>query len=85
LGKINLLTPDAIIMSFYLGIAQIIIGIAAIVLILLQQRGGGIGILGGVSTQFYGTRRGLEKSLFIATFVLVALFIIISFWQLKVG
>lgn len=68
--------------SFYLGIIQIILGVIIIVFILLQQRGGGIGILGGISTQFYGTRRGLEKTLFIATLGLVAIFIAISVWQL---
>jgi protein translocase SecG subunit len=59
-------------------IAQIIIGILLIALVLLQQRGGGMGILGGVSSQFYGTRRGLEKTIFIFTVILGALFIISS-------
>jgi protein translocase SecG subunit len=59
-------------------IAQIIIGILLITLILLQQRGGGMGVLGGISSQFYGTRRGLEKTIFIFTVILGALFIISS-------
>jgi preprotein translocase subunit SecG len=59
-------------------IAQIIIGILLVALVLLQQRGGGMGILGGVSSQFYGTRRGLEKTIFIFTVILGALFIISS-------
>lgn len=63
-------------------IAQIVIGILLIILILLQQRGEGMGILGGLSSQFYGTRRGLEKSIFVFTVILGSLFIalaIISF------
>jgi protein translocase SecG subunit len=59
-------------------IAQIIVGILLITLVLLQQRGGGMGILGGISSQFYGTRRGLEKTIFIFTVILGALFIILS-------
>jgi protein translocase SecG subunit len=61
-----------------LAIAQIIIGILLIILVLLQQRGGGMGIFGGASSQFYGTRRGLEKTIFIFTVILGALFIISS-------
>lgn len=59
-------------------ITQIIVGILLIVLVLLQQRGQGIGSLGGISSQFYGTRRGLEKTIFISTIILGALFIILS-------
>ncbi|MDD3098409.1 MAG: preprotein translocase subunit SecG [Candidatus Pacebacteria bacterium] len=59
-------------------IAQIIVGILLIILVLLQQRGGGMGILGGISSQFYGTRRGLEKTIFIFTVALGILFIALS-------
>jgi len=68
--------------QFNLAIAQIVIGVFLIILVLLQQRGGGMGILGGLSSQFYGTRRGLEKTIFIFTIILGGLFIalaIISF------
>lgn len=65
-----------------LGIFQIIIGILLICFVILQQRGSGMGALGGLSSQFYGTRRGFEKTIFILTLILGALFIalaIISF------
>ncbi len=68
--------------SFVLIISQIIVSIALVVCILLQQRGGGIGIIGGLQTQFYGTRRGLEKIIFWLTIILGIIFIalaIISF------
>lgn len=65
-----------------LAIIQIIVGILLMILIFLQQRGSGLGSFGGFSSQFYGTRRGLEKTVFITTIVLGILFIalaIISF------
>jgi len=64
--------------QFNLDIAQILIGILLIVLALLQQRGGGMGVLGGISSQFYGTRRGLEKTIFVFTIILGGLFIALS-------
>jgi len=62
----------------FLTITQIIIGVLLITLVLLQQRGSGMGVLGGLSSQFYGTRRGLEKTIFISTVILGALFIIFA-------
>jgi len=64
--------------SLTLGIAQIVISIALVVCVLLQQRGGGIGVVGGLQTQFYGTRRGLEKIIFWLTIILGILFIALS-------
>ncbi len=64
--------------QFNLAIAQIIIGVLLIILVLLQQRGGGMGVLGGISSQFYGTRRGLEKTIFVFTIILGGLFIALS-------
>lgn len=65
-----------------LDIAQILISIFLIVVILLQQRGGGLsGVFGGEGS-VYATRRGIEKSVFIATIVLAALFIVISILRL---
>jgi len=64
--------------QFNLAIAQIVIGVLLIVLVLLQQRGGGMGVLGGISSQFYGSRRGLEKTIFIFTIILGGLFIALS-------
>lgn len=64
--------------QYNLAIAQIIIGALLMVLILWQQRGSGMGVLGSSSSQFYGTRRGLEKTVFISTIVLGTLFIALS-------
>lgn len=64
--------------QFNLAITQIVIGILLIILVLLQQRGGGMGVLGGISSQFYGTRRGLEKTIFVFTIILGGLFIALS-------
>ena len=64
--------------QFNLAITQIVIGDILIALVLLQQRGGGMGVLGGISSQFYGSRRGLEKTIFIFTIILGGLFIALS-------
>lgn len=61
-----------------IGILQIIVGIIVIILVLIQQRGEGIGIIGGMSSQFYGTRRGMEKTIYWLTFILGAFFIFLS-------
>ena len=56
------------------GILQIIVSVVLIILILLQERSAGLsGIMGGESS-FYQTRRGLEKSIFVATIVLAFVF-----------
>lgn len=63
----------------YLRILQIVISIALILAILLQNRGTGLsGIFGG-SSNVYMSKRGLEKKLFNATIVLGSLFLVVSF------
>ncbi len=62
-----------------LNIIQIILAIAVIVLILLQQRGAEGGILFGTKTEFFLQRRGLEKNIYYLTWFLIALFILVSF------
>ncbi|HOK17362.1 MAG TPA: preprotein translocase subunit SecG [Candidatus Paceibacterota bacterium] len=61
-----------------IGILQIITGIIIIILVILQQRGVGLGTIGGLNTFFYGSRRGLEKTIFILTIVLISFFIFLS-------
>ena len=58
--------------------AQIILSIALILVILIQVRGGGLGGIFGQADTVYRTRRGVEKTLFQLTIVLVVLFIIIA-------
>ena len=62
-------------------IIQIIIAVFLILAILLQNRSTGLsGIFGGASN-VYRTKRGIEKTLFIATIILAALFILISLFS----
>ena len=72
-------------MRDYLSIAQIVLAVSLILAILLQVRGGGLGGIFGQADSVYRTRRGVEKSLFQITIVLVVLFIIISIVTLKVS
>ena len=50
--------------------------ILSILLILLQQRGASLGAGFGASGELYTTRRGLDKSLFNATVILVVVFVV---------
>ncbi|MDX9778829.1 MAG: preprotein translocase subunit SecG [Patescibacteria group bacterium] len=63
---------------FWLNVAQIIISILLIIVILLQNRGTGLGSAFGGTGGVYLTKRGLEKKLFIATIVLAVLFFGVS-------
>ena len=72
-------------MQTYLNIAQIILAIALILAILLQVRGGGLGGIFGQPDSVYRTKRGVEKTLFQLTIVLVVLFVIVSIMTLRVS
>ncbi len=72
-------------MLTYLNVAQIVLSIALILTILLQVRGGGLGGIFGQPDTVYRTKRGVEKTLFQLTIVLVVLFIIISIITLRVS
>lgn len=50
--------------------------ILSILLILLQQRGATLGSGSASSSELYTTRRGLEKSMFVATVVCVVIFVV---------
>ena len=54
---------------------SLISAVLAMLLILLQQRGASLGAGFGASGELHTTRRGLEKSLFNATVVLVVMFV----------
>lgn len=58
-----------------LEIVILVSAILTILLILLQQRGASLGAGTGSSGELYTTRRGLEKSLFIATIVCAVVFV----------
>lgn len=64
-----------------LNLLQIVISVILITIILLQVKGSGFGAaLGGMSGgSVYRTKRGLEKTLFQATIILVGVFLFVSF------
>ncbi len=72
-------------MQTYLIIAQIVVSIALVLIILLQVRGGGLGGIFGQADTVYRTKRGVEKTLFQFTIILVVLFVVISLILLKLG
>jgi preprotein translocase subunit SecG len=63
-------------MTFYLSIIQIVISILLAIMILLQQRGGGLSATFGGGGEVYRTRRGMEKGIYRATIVLAILFLV---------
>ncbi len=65
-------------MQTYFIIAQMVLSVALVLALLMQVRGGGLGGIFGQADTVYRTRRGVEKTLYQLTIVLVALFIIIS-------
>lgn len=57
-------------------VAQIVIAVMVVIVILAQARGGGLsGVFGGQSESAFKTRRGIERTLFRFTIVLVVVFI----------
>jgi preprotein translocase subunit SecG len=65
-------------METYLYVAQIILAVVLIAVFLLQVRGGGLGGKFGQQTGMYRTKRGIEKTLFRFTIILMLIFVIIS-------
>ena len=71
-------------MSELLIIVQIIVSVLLVGAIIIQTKGTGFGRSFGAGSQSF-TRRGLEKLVFRATFVLAGLFILVSILQLALG
>ena len=71
-------------MLTFLLIAQIIVAVALGLASLLQVRGGGLGGIFGQSDTVFRTKRGIEKTLFQMTIILVVLLVLISIWVLLV-
>jgi len=65
-------------MKDFLSICQILVAVLLIVFILLQQRGTALGSAFGSEGSFYSTQRGLQKKLFLATWVLLVVFIVLA-------
>ena len=72
-------------METYLNVAQIVLSIALIAVIMFQVRGGGLGGIFGQPDSVYRTRRGVERTLFNLTIILVVLFIAVSLISLNIG
>ena len=72
-------------MQKYFSIAQIVLSTALVLAILFQVRGGGLGGIFGQASTVFRTKRGVEKTLFQLTIVLVVLFIIISIVMLRIN
>jgi len=66
-----------------MAIVQIILSVAIIALILLQQRSSGMtGLLGGTGEGVYQTRRGIEKTALRLTVILSVAFVAVALYQL---
>ncbi len=72
-------------METALNVAQIVLSVALILAILLQIRGGGLGGIFGQADTVFRTRRGVEKTLFQLTIVLVVLFVIVAIISVRVS
>lgn len=63
-------------------IVQIVIASLLIVVILLQQKGSGLGGILGGSSNIYSTKRGIDKVLHYATIAITVIFFGFSFLRL---
>ncbi len=72
-------------MDVFLKVTQIVLSITIVMVILLQVKGGGLGGIFGQADTVFRTRRGLERTLFQLTIVLVVIFIILAIVSLRVG
>ena len=63
-----------------LGFGQIVVSLLLIVAVLLQERESGVsGVLGGgQGGEFYHRRRGIEKFVFVATILLLIVFVALA-------
>ncbi|MBI2832494.1 MAG: preprotein translocase subunit SecG [Chloroflexi bacterium] len=72
-------------MQIYFYVAQIVLAVAIILITLLQTKGGGLGGIFGQADTVYRTKRGLEKTLFQMTVVLMVLFIVNAVLSIRIG
>ncbi len=65
-------------------IAQILISIVLIIVLTLQAKGSGFGsALGGQTSSVFRTRRGVERTLFNMSIILVTVFLAISMLSVR--
>lgn len=65
-------------MKAAISLIQIILGILLILVIIIQQKGAGLGSAFGADLSFYRTKRGAEKLLFYVTITLSLAFILLA-------
>ena len=66
----------------FINLAQLIISIVLVLLILVQVREGGSGLFGAAQNTLR-TRRGMERTLFQFTIVLIGIFLLISIFSVR--
>ncbi|MDD5415881.1 MAG: preprotein translocase subunit SecG [Candidatus Daviesbacteria bacterium] len=71
-------------MKAAISLIQIILGILLILIIIIQQKGSGLGTSFGGDMSFYRTKRGAEKLLFYATIAVALAFVLFSLIGLMV-
>ncbi|MCD6471372.1 preprotein translocase subunit SecG [bacterium] len=72
-------------MTKMLNLIEIVVSLLLITAILLQARGGGLGSLFGGGGEFYQTKRGAEKGIFVATIILAVLFVVTGIIRLIIA
>ena len=65
-----------------INLAQLLISIMLVLLILVQVREGGSGLFGAAQNTLR-TRRGMERTLFQFTIVLIGIFLLISIFSVR--
>lgn len=68
-----------------LSIIQIILSVLLVTVILLQQRGTGLGAAFGGAGEIFRTKRGIEKGLFFATIGISILFFTTAILNVTLG
>ena len=71
-------------MESYFNVAQIIIAVVLIATVLLQVKGGGLGGIFGQQTGAFRTKRGIERTLFKFTILLVVVLVVVSIFAVRV-
>ena len=66
----------------FINLAQLLVSIILVLLMLVQVREGGSGLFGAAQNTLR-TRRGMERTLFQFTIVLIAIFLLISIFSVR--
>ena len=66
----------------FINLAQLLVSIVLVLLMLVQVREGGSGLFGAAQNTLR-TRRGMERTLFQFTIVLIAIFLLISIFSVR--